>query len=512
MHPQHPARGDWSSTRSRHPVPCGAAYRLYMDAREWTGSWWLPLDENKQVSGTLRFDPNDGISLELFDTLASDGDPLSRLLTNEERREPVIHGVTHQSMEVTLLDAMVVSQSSSQSKWRTEKEGWTARRAVLGIHVGSADTLTLNELSLSLDGLRSWGGRAPIEVTREDTPTLKWVQPERQVAEWAGVAIEMRHGHAIGWDPDSATLRDDLTIQVSLTEGIPLDALMSEYLQPLRNLASFVLDDAAFLRYVGCRGVSAPGYRRGPDADQGESRMDLIPIELLFDQIGRRRATSRERPLFTLDDGPVSFDELVTRWMAISKQGDLGSVLSQFFGLTFAPPEFTEVRFVALVHAMEEYHRRRVGGTAMPSNDFDARRERILDALGESNKVTRKDRKWLNGKFNRLNDLSLADRIRELVQSRQQSMESLIGDPAQFAERVATTRNFLSHGEESLSGRAASGLEIFFLERSLRQLFVALLLAEVGASDEGITSILSRNDWHRWVVEKTRDYGWAQGR
>ena len=37
-----------------------------MESFELNGIWWLPENENKKVSGTLKFDPVDGGSLELI--------------------------------------------------------------------------------------------------------------------------------------------------------------------------------------------------------------------------------------------------------------------------------------------------------------------------------------------------------------------------------------------------------------------------------------------------------------
>ena len=44
-----------------------------MDKFEYEGIWWLPDKPEKQVSGTLRFTPNEGVILDLIGSFKYQG-------------------------------------------------------------------------------------------------------------------------------------------------------------------------------------------------------------------------------------------------------------------------------------------------------------------------------------------------------------------------------------------------------------------------------------------------------
>jgi hypothetical protein len=463
-----------------------------MEPRELPGKWWIPREGQKTADGILRVDPSGGLTLELSDSLLGGVTPIDRLMAGGGLREPVLQGVTGEKVEVTLLNGLVVSQSMNVARWETRQERWLAERAIVGRHFDSPDEIGLRELRLSVDGMGTWAGPPPIDVERGESPTVAWRGAQNQVAVCNGATIAVRHTPETVTNSDSATVRDNLAIDVEFPEEVSLDTMMKTYLQPLRNLASFIRDEACAVHQAICRSSSAP----------------TVPIEVLFEQIGGRRDAIGQQPLFTLATSPVDFQTLVCRWLAIYAPEELRSVVDQFMGLAFAPPEFAEMRFMVLVQALEEYHRRRIGGTAMKPEAFKARRARIFDALASNDNVTGDDRRWLKGKFKRLNDLSLEQRLAALIRSQGDVLGPLFSNPDGFASVAADTRNSLSHGEETLQQKAAAGIQIFFLEKCLRQLLVVLLLAELGAPQKAVAELLKGNPNHQWVIDIARQSAW----
>jgi hypothetical protein len=74
---------------------------------EYKGEWFLPSDKTKRVSGTLYYDVDKGIKLELF----GDFNKILIVPTSELVENDIILGITTQSEEITLYKTFVSSRS-----------------------------------------------------------------------------------------------------------------------------------------------------------------------------------------------------------------------------------------------------------------------------------------------------------------------------------------------------------------------------------------------------------------
>jgi len=154
----------------------------------------------------------------------------------------------------------------------------------------------------------------------------------------------------------------------------------------------------------------------------------------------------------------------------------------------YAPSGFVESAFLQMVQACEAFHRRLFDGLKTSLADFERQRDRILAAVGDT------DRPTVKRTLARANEYSLQQRIRELVTELPQDVRQPWGQIGSFATRVANTRNVLSHGLKPNPNRAeldADGM-LQATARLRRALRVHIFL-QLGFSDEDLRSLLRRS-------------------
>jgi len=113
-------------------------------------------------------------------------------------------------------------------------------------------------------------------------------------------------------------------------------------------------------------------------------------------------------------------------------------------------------------------------------------RTRLVHVCSESH------REWLESRLKHGNEISLRQRIKRIIQP----YKSLIGNNKRREQLIASivdTRNYLTHYEERLRVRAASGNDLWDLCMKLEAIFQLLILKELGFEKNEIESILSRN-------------------
>jgi hypothetical protein len=135
------------------------------------------------------------------------------------------------------------------------------------------------------------------------------------------------------------------------------------------------------------------------------------------------------------------------------------------------------------VQALEAYHRRTTPAVDLTEDEHEKRMESILRAVPE------RHRTWLEEKLRYSNELNLRKRIKHILDGHPQTVDSVVGsgkDRTNFVKKVIDTRNYRTHFDESLEGRAARGKELHRINEKLKELIEMCLLAEIGFEDDEI--------------------------
>lgn len=148
--------------------------------------------------------------------------------------------------------------------------------------------------------------------------------------------------------------------------------------------------------------------------------------------------------------------------------------------------KYLEGRFLALVQALETYHRRTSNDVLMDEENFEKLVESLVDVCPQE------QQDWLKGRLTFGNELSLAKRLKKVF------------DPykAQFGTNpkrkklirsIVDTRNYLTHYSEELEPKSAKGVELWDICLKMEVIFQLCLLRDMGLTAEEVTNIATHS-------------------
>jgi hypothetical protein len=179
---------------------------------------------------------------------------------------------------------------------------------------------------------------------------------------------------------------------------------------------------------------------------------------------------------------PGGFGPTIERWIARAEVL-LHPVYRLYLGTVYDPQIFLEQRLLSLVQALEAYPRRTTAATDLPEDEHEKRLEAILGAVPEGH------REWLEGKLRYSNESNLRKRINDIFEEHPQTSDSVVGisnkDKKSFVN-VIDTRNYRTHFDENLEGRAARGEDLHRINHKLSHLMEMCLIAEIGFEEDDI--------------------------
>ena len=354
------------------------------------------------------------------------------------------------------------------------------------------------DVIVMIDGLDSWlpasGFSTDFPPDRGAESTASYTPPSNYVAETSLGKLTLEPYLERRAERRSVVLREGWRFDMDLNSPLKLGDVASRVTQPLLNLVTLVTQRPAVIQKLSVHSNAAPETRA-----PGYFR----PIEVLYPPIGKLEPVTDFRlPLVSLAEISSDFNELITRWLAVSADNDLGPVLGSFFGIQYAPPGFVELRFLTMATALESYHERRhPGATQIPSETFDRRTSILAELASNSEDLRSVDRKWLKGVLKSANQASLHKRLAGLLNELEDALPHPIPEVGLVSEKLATTRNHLAHGSDELAERALTGLDRFWGEQLLHLLLTTLLLKELGLSGAFIAESWKKFPWYAWAWE-----------
>lgn len=468
------------------------------------GQWWLPGTRHR-VGGTLRFDPNDrGLVLELLGSFeeASVEERLDRILGGSPPKEyELIHGSCVEEDEVTLLQAQELG-SSGKGPGTFE---YLIRAAFMGGRFRNPDSIEFTKASLRLTHLTSLIPTPKIKPTHKSSKSgeleklnVDITMVPDLVVPLPDLTLTFRRAldESYGWDK-GVGFAFPAVVDVELKRPTRFVDLLESVVTPVQNLLTLLFDQPNALDELT---VFSPHIKQG----RFKNDRSLTPVRVLYHAIYASPDTKRTmRPLQLLELGPP--DEVLGRWFRISHPDDLGTVISQLLSVRYAPFLFLENRFLNVIQALENFHRRRYPDENEPAAKFAERKNRIL-----SLEMQNKDMTWLQGKFKRLNDRPLSKRISDVSKSCDAISSELIGDRHAFSTKAEATRNFLSHRVTDLQAKAASGPELHWLMTTVSYVLTAALLQETGV--QVIPQLMTTNPRFNFATVANSEFEWGPKR
>ena len=458
--------------------------------RVFQGMWRLPTwRPQRGVPGTLTLS-GDRARLELDGTLLTTKRLRESVLGPERPGVvPRILGATEDGKTLVTLERCDLagrSDSSSVFIGRTQRDRYWPRVICLGGWFAQGEPLAFDWLGIWLTSLHAWTAISGFERDwsrrqRGMRRTTVYEPPRTcRATLHDGTRVQLSFPLKETGDttlfPREKTLRQDTRFELTFREPQELEYVQRLVLA-LRNLVTLGVAESVTVEKL-------IGYRTSADPQDPRFSREVELIYAHVENPDAEDAPHHHEMLFTLSDFGGAFRKHVLRWMALTTE--LGLVLTHYFSTLHISTQYLETDFLNYVQGVEGYHRRRLNRTTYPPKVFEEYSTLILaDVTGGPRRLAKRALRWAN-------EVSLEERIRDVVDRAGVAGVEIVragGTSAdEFARTVAGARNDMAH---ALDKPGPSGLELLRLSYQLKALIEAVLLIELGFSDERAHEMLS---------------------
>lgn len=452
------------------------------DGFEYKGVWWLPEKPEKRISGTLRFDPNKGIILDLIGSF-KDIEDMAKLSIHE-----IILGVSSDGKNITLYKNIESKSDASFPGLMTSS--FYVSKVFVGAHFRRSNDIKFKKLYIHYLYLDEWVNISEFTIQSKDNE--KEVLIKYKLPESIQVNIDRGYKMFIIFEdikhfspPKKVSIEQKTYIQIEPSEEKSLD----KYWSIMHHIQNFLT-----------LGVTKPVY---PLAIRGITEMNKViadnrsyypPVEIYYrpSEISEVSKTvfSHDHMLFTFEDIRDKFEILIKNWF--EKANKLESIYNLYFGTLYNPRMYLEQHFLRLIHAIEAYHRQKFKGNYLPDKDYTQifkKFEEFINNLETDNSF----KEALKSRLKYGNEFSLRKRLKDLFEEYQEVLNDFVEDKKMFIDKVVNTRNYLTHYDESLKEKAADVKELYQVIQQLKIIMQICLLSELGFEREKIKDLLSRN-------------------
>lgn len=450
-----------------------------LDFNKKSGFFWLPENFEKKIPGDLVVSDGGSIELSVLGNFDEGLDEAFEMRLSSAR----ILGFVEDEGVVTLDGCAYIKKQTAlggigRSKIRVQS-------LLCGGHYEVGEVASFNQIDFHIEGLDEWLNITGISVERDyenRTATINYVK-QHPVALGNFRGFEISIGFAYSF-PGAPILKE-----AKITHGAYL-SLKSIAAQPLQEFTVLIYQLTNFFGFAMNAKVSS--YKIAGYNDTfveeipggGEYRIPVkvfLPLRPLFDEVPQ---VIGPRMLFSYRTISQNAAIIFKCWLEAYEE--ILPALSLYFSVVQGTHRYADSKFLALAQGLETYHRRTSNRLLMDSEDFQTLKRHVIDSCPE------KHRSWLDGKLKFANEISLAHRLKDLIEPNLPYLPKDI-DQKRFVRQVVDTRNYLTHYSEELKDKAAHGRDLVELILRLEVIFVLSLIRHIGFTEAEVAVIMAKN-------------------
>jgi hypothetical protein len=340
------------------------------------------------------------------------------------------------------------------------------KRAFIGAKYEEHEDVNFNSIEFSVEGLDEWVGVSGFEIQSLGTSThvsINYTQPEP-------VIINLNNGMTLEIlfkckaSPLSLLLKEiTLTQQAYFRLSSKCTKQFSDYTTVIHRLTNFI--GFAVGKTVSIN--SMIGISDDVQIEMDNGKKINQPIKIYY----RSSPFSSEEPkvniyeiLFGFKQIASNVTEVINAWF--DAYDAIEPPINLFFATRTGAYKYTNGKFLALAQCLESFHR-------LTSNkvDMDPQQYREIISAGLES-FPKEHRSWFMDKLQYGYELSLANRLRDLIAPFIEYLESSTNQQQKFIRLIVDTRNYYTHYDETLRSKAAtSGNDLYILCKKLDVLF-----------------------------------------
>jgi hypothetical protein len=454
------------------------------------GLWWLPERPSLRLPGTLSVEGGRDIRLKLFGVLAGPSSDSSGGLL----RFPIILGTSDREEPCTLSDTYGVWSSTQPDRQTVATTELYANRLYIGKHFPTATDLQFTSMEVRLTDLDRWLGWRPVKSChatsgvdwRVEEPdlcrkVLEFVDPARSVT----LSIWSRLSEILSFAKFGGDFKVYLHIAPPAASSFEW---FLDYLFDVRNLFTLFIGSLVYVETMTGYGNEV---EYAPDARRPEE------ISIHFNAM----PWPKRDPAHPIDM-PVTFQlirgrtgEVFHAWFSNAQRLRLACEL--FFGAMYNPQMYATSTFLNFTQALEVFHRVTRPENYVPDEEYARYRQALESAIPAT--APKRLRERLETLLRYGNQCTLRDALRTLIDSLEEnSRQRISADPKGFVNKVVESRNYLTHGDQSLKAKALSdsspeGMKEFIhVYRRLQAILTIHLLKFIGIPESQFASRVLR--------------------
>lgn len=388
----------------------------------------MPEYTDKQVPGTLRYDPESGAILELMGVLGKE-----HSFDEAFDTAPVVSGAINEwPYDATLWGTIRTKHSISGSYHRSQ---YKANMVFIGAKFSSEEEIKFYGLTGSYSNLEQWVNRQPFTQSSTQNNILllnvsfNQVDKEARLGDFVVSIWDTIHqNHSIG---EFAGIHQ-AKVSIRFDTPVSFDEI-SNVLECVKGFISIGIGKP--VQVVSMNGML-----------QKQNPFPVRIYSLFRDRHLSVKTIYHHRMIFTFEDLGDEFEKYLQKWFASWEK--IKPVYQLYFALLDTPVLHIEAQFLLLVQALEAYHRLKHSGHYMESSEFEQSVSNPLRSTIRELKVSKDFREKLLGSVQYLNEYSLNKRLKEVLNYLKKNFKSQLQQlqiNKDFLNRIKKVRDDFTH-------------------------------------------------------------------
>jgi len=447
-----------------------------LSENRYSGMWWLPINPEEKIYGTLTYQYGERATLELIDTFKSITKQKGELI-----ELPIIHGETDRLSRITLSDCFV-----SMYRTQREKEGKLRPRPLeikaYTVAIGNwfdTNPLQFNYYLVRTNRLEQWvrlsGLRERLNPITSQTSTtrltFKNLDPiELYKDSQVSISLVFRNYRDVGFGRFKGTIEQRTYLRFDFAEITDID-VASDSIRKVLLLTSFGMDSP--IEVISISGILDPE----PNVKNSLLRKSARISTTKFVAPKTKSNSILDKMLFAFPDIRADISQALKNWL--DKFEKLEPIIGLHHGLKLSPELFFEVQVLSLSQALETFHRRLIGGAF---NDKKFYRNNILPLIEIKDGMSEEQRSAIKERLIHGYEYPFRTRLHDLLNRLPTEIveKYLTADRDEFVKGTVRLRNYYTHYDEPKEPDIAHNNWGAFLPQRLKLLLEFNILLELG--------------------------------
>jgi hypothetical protein len=335
---------------------------------------------------------------------------------------------------------------------------------------GFEEQPSFTSFSFCVDGLSEWLGRSAFKIHHGEA--------------FVGTSIHVDRPEAV-----KCTLLDGTSFEINVEIKLPgrarypiTELFQQAYImlkptdaKPLEFYQTLTHQLARFFSFAIGKTVAIHSLSAQYQSDRGSDFQNRVNIYFPSLQGTEKGVFDGAEMLLGYKRLAPRFGEILNQW--ITEYDNLRPALHHHYMVQDGNHDYADTKFLAIAQAVEAFHRRTTRSSKWPKEEYKAKIDAILAACPEA------ERQWLKSKLAHGNEISLADRLNQLIDR----FDYVFGDEKSrynIVRGTVNTRNYHAHYDRHGQAKALTGGALVALTYRLRVLFTLSLLVHLGFSEK----------------------------